>query len=97
MDVNQEGNLSRMNSSATSDIMSPSGGSPSMHRCSSRRFHRTDPFLIGVAGGTASGKTTVCDQIMQRLHDQCVVILAQDSFYRCLTEEEKKNVKGEER
>jgi hypothetical protein len=63
-------------------------------------------FLIGVAGGTASGKTTVsvciarsgyattspvthsiwyllhscvqvCDRIMQRLHDQCVVMLAQ--------------------
>ena len=23
-----------------------------------------EPFLIGVAGGTASGKTTVCDLIM---------------------------------
>ena len=28
-------------------------------------------------GGTASGKTTVCDLIMQRLHDQCVVMLSQ--------------------
>ncbi|KXZ55679.1 hypothetical protein GPECTOR_2g1229 [Gonium pectorale] len=46
------------------------------------------PFLIGVAGGTASGKTTVCDRIMQRLHDQCVVMLSQDSFYRTLTPEE---------
>lgn len=35
------------------------------------------PFIIGVAGGTASGKTTVCDKIMQRLHDQCVVMLSQ--------------------
>ena len=47
-----------------------------------------------VAGGTASGKTTVCDQIMQRLHDQCVVMLSQDSFYRGLTPEECKNIKG---
>lgn len=46
------------------------------------------------AGGTASGKTTVCDQIMQRLHDQCVVMLSQDSFYRGLTPEECKNIKG---
>lgn len=45
-------------------------------------------------GGTASGKTTVCDQIMQRLHDQCVVMLSQDSFYRGLTPEECKNIKG---
>ncbi|KAF5841095.1 uracil phosphoribosyltransferase-domain-containing protein [Dunaliella salina] len=51
------------------------------------------PFIIGVAGGTASGKTTVCDCIMQRLHDQCVVMLAQDSFYRSLTQEEMAKVK----
>jgi hypothetical protein len=44
------------------------------------------------AGGTASGKTTVCDHIMQRLHDQCVVMLCQDSFYRGLTPEELKDV-----
>ena len=50
--------------------------------------------LLTNAGGTASGKTTVCDQIMQRLHDQCVVMLSQDSFYRGLTPEECKNVKG---
>jgi hypothetical protein len=35
---------------------------------------------------SASGKTTVCDKIIQRLHDQCVVMLNQDSFYRSLTE-----------
>jgi hypothetical protein len=46
---------------------------------------RRCPFVIGVAGGTASGKTTVCDTIVQRLHDQCVVMLNQDSFYRSLT------------
>jgi uridine kinase len=28
----------------------------------------------------------VCDKIIQRLHDQCVVMLNQDSFYRSLTE-----------
>ena len=47
--------------------------------------------LLTSAGGTASGKTTVCDHIMQRLHDQCVVMLSQDSFYRGLTEEEHQN------
>ena len=31
---------------------------------------------------------------MQRLHDQCVVMLSQDSFYRGLTPQECKNVKG---
>lgn len=47
-----------------------------------------EPFLIGVAGGTASGKTTVCDQIIQQLHDHRVVLVNQDSFYRGLTVEE---------
>ena len=45
-------------------------------------------------GGTASGKTTVCDMVKQRLNDQCVVMLSQDSFYRGLTPEELQNVSG---
>lgn len=47
------------------------------------------------AGGTASGKTTVCDLVKQRLNDQCVVMLSQDSFYRGLTPQELENVAGE--
>lgn len=31
----------------------------------------------GVAGGAASGKTTVCDMIIQQLHDQRVVVVNQ--------------------
>ncbi|XP_048129765.1 uridine kinase-like protein 3 isoform X1 [Rhodamnia argentea] len=46
------------------------------------------PFVIGVAGGAASGKTTVCDMIIQQLHDQRVVLVNQDSFYHHLSEEE---------
>ncbi|KAJ6724086.1 URIDINE KINASE-LIKE PROTEIN 3 [Salix viminalis] len=46
------------------------------------------PFVIGVAGGAASGKTTVCDMIIQQLHDQRVVLVNQDSFYHDLTKEE---------
>ena len=53
------------------------------------------PFLIGVAGGTASGKTSVCHQIMKQLElaDSCqkrVVVLSQDSFYKKLELAEKK-------
>lgn len=50
------------------------------------------PFVIGVAGGTASGKTTVCDMIIQQLHDHRVVLVNQDSFYRGLTPEELAHV-----
>ncbi|XP_042908401.1 uridine-cytidine kinase 2-A isoform X2 [Parasteatoda tepidariorum] len=54
------------------------------------------PFLIGVAGGTASGKSTVCQNIMDKVgqysvdHQQRQVIcISQDSFYKELTNEEK--------
>ncbi|PHT45743.1 Uridine kinase-like protein 2, chloroplastic [Capsicum baccatum] len=50
------------------------------------------PFVIGVSGGTASGKTTVCDMIIQQLHDHRVVLVNQDSFYRGLTLDEMKRV-----
>ncbi|XP_023523523.1 uridine kinase-like protein 3 isoform X1 [Cucurbita pepo subsp. pepo] len=46
------------------------------------------PFVIGVAGGATSGKTTVCDMIIHQLHDQRVVLVNQDSFYHYLTSEE---------
>ncbi|XP_036198474.1 uridine-cytidine kinase 2 isoform X3 [Myotis myotis] len=61
------------------------------------------PFLIGVSGGTASGKSSVCAKIVQLLgqnevdhHHKQVVILSQDSFYRVLTSEQKaKALKGQ--
>ncbi len=53
------------------------------------------PFIIGVAGGTASGKTTVCDSIIKALgvgKNRRVAIISQDSFYNSLSDEEKRNV-----
>ncbi|KAI1904751.1 hypothetical protein AGOR_G00008920 [Albula goreensis] len=66
-----------------------------------RPRHR--PFLIGVSGGTASGKSTVCAKIMELLgqnkvdhRQRKVVIVSQDSFYRVLTAEQKaKALKGQ--
>ena len=47
------------------------------------------PFMIGVAGGTASGKSTVCKKLMETLGqsdktdvEKKVVSLSQDSFYK---------------
>nr|XP_017496621.2 uridine-cytidine kinase 1 isoform X3 [Manis javanica] len=61
------------------------------------------PFLIGVSGGTASGKSTVCEKIMELLgqnevdhRQRKLVILSQDSFYKVLTAEQKaKALKGQ--
>ncbi|PRP76740.1 uridine kinase [Planoprotostelium fungivorum] len=54
-----------------------------------------EPFIIGVAGGTASGKTSVCDIIVKELGiDQSrVAIISQDCFYKPLTPEQIQNVK----
>lgn len=59
-------------------------------------FETRTPFLIGVAGGTASGKSTVCKKIMEKLgqdsidhRQRQVVCISQDSFYKELTDEEK--------
>ncbi|KAF2292290.1 hypothetical protein GH714_018504 [Hevea brasiliensis] len=50
------------------------------------------PFIIGVAGGTASGKTTVCNMIISQLHDQGVLLINQDSFYHSLSNEQLERV-----
>ena len=55
---------------------------------------RAPPLLIGVAGGTASGKTTVCYKISQVMADDRVAIISMDNFYRPLTAEEKASVDG---
>ena len=36
---------------------------------------RRAPFLIGVAGGTASGKSTVCEKIMENLRQMHQVMM----------------------
>ena len=43
-------------------------------------------LIIGIAGGTGSGKTTVVQQIMNELPATEVGIISQDSYYRETTE-----------
>mmetsp|Transcript_4458 Transcript_4458/g.6542 ORF Transcript_4458/g.6542 Transcript_4458/m.6542 type:complete len:264 (+) Transcript_4458:762-1553(+) len=50
-------------------------------------------FIIGVCGGSASGKTTVCKEIIKKLKGKSVEILSQDSFYKSLTPEQKEMAK----
>jgi uridine kinase len=42
------------------------------------------PFVIGIAGGTGSGKTTVARRIYESLHLDSAVFLDQDSYYKDL-------------
>lgn len=39
-------------------------------------------MIIGIAGGTGSGKTTVVNKIVKNISDNSVAVLAQDSYYK---------------
>ena len=49
-------------------------------------------FIIGIAGGTGSGKTTVVKKLIERLPKGEVVVIPQDSYYK-----DSSNVPAEER
>ena len=40
------------------------------------------PFLLGVAGGTGSGKTTVARAILEAVGRERIAFIQQDSYYR---------------
>ncbi|HJH10784.1 MAG TPA: uridine kinase, partial [Metalysinibacillus jejuensis] len=40
------------------------------------------PIVIGIAGGSCSGKTTVTQTIKQTFHNQSVVVIEQDYYYK---------------
>lgn len=42
------------------------------------------PFIIGVAGGSGSGKTTVVNHIIERVGAENLVLIQHDSYYRDL-------------
>lgn len=70
--------------------------STSYSTCNGSGYTKT-PFMIGVSGGTASGKTTVCERIIEAVTghrdfgtERKVISLSQDSFYRELTQSESK-------
>ncbi|CAG11268.1 unnamed protein product, partial [Tetraodon nigroviridis] len=48
-----------------------------------------EAFVIGLCGGSASGKTTVARKIIEALDVPWVVLLSMDSFYKVLSAEEQ--------
>jgi uridine kinase len=40
------------------------------------------PFVIGIAGGTGSGKTTVAHAIVKRVGEERIAFLSHDAYYR---------------
>lgn len=43
------------------------------------------PLVIGIAGGTGSGKTSVTNKILERLDQKDVVVIQHDSYYKDLS------------
>lgn len=40
------------------------------------------PLLIGITGGTGSGKSTVSKEILKSIHEKNVITIEQDSYYK---------------
>ncbi|SAM03094.1 hypothetical protein [Absidia glauca] len=59
--------------------------------CSSGRRadgSNTETYVIGIAGGSGSGKTSVAERILKNLNVPWVVIISMDSFYNVLSREQ---------
>ncbi|RZV56433.1 MAG: uridine kinase, partial [Flavobacteriaceae bacterium] len=39
-------------------------------------------LILGIAGGTGCGKTTVVNQIVEELRNEEVEVISQDSYYK---------------
>lgn len=55
-----------------------------------------EPFVIGLCGGSASGKTTVANKIIEQLGVPWVCMLSLDSFYKVLNAEQHEAAKRNE-
>ena len=42
----------------------------------------TTPFIIGVAGGSGSGKTTVTRKVLETIGAEMAAVIVQDDYYR---------------
>lgn len=65
-------------------------GGPEVRRKLSEYSKQSNSYIIGLAGGTASGKSTFCKRLMEGLKGK-VLVVGMDSFYKGLTEDEKKD------
>lgn len=45
----------------------------------------TPPLIIGIAGGTGSGKTTVANAILARVGAEAIAVIPHDAYYKDLT------------
>ena len=46
----------------------------------------SNPLLIGISGGTGSGKTRFTKELISRFNDTSLICISQDSYYKDLSE-----------
>ena len=66
-----------------------------MNEVTGRGGNFMKPILIAIAGGTASGKTTVVEEIINHFQSEEVEVICQDNYYKQLNEislEERKKI-----
>ncbi|XP_062565916.1 uridine-cytidine kinase-like 1 [Armigeres subalbatus] len=60
-------------------------GRPPWYNCAGQQV---EPFVIGICGGSASGKTTVAQKIIESLDVPWVTLLSMDCFYKILNQKQ---------
>jgi len=48
---------------------------------------KTMPYIVGIAGGSASGKTTFITKLKKHYHNGQLCIISQDHYYKALSEQ----------
>src|SRR3970040_924518 len=52
----------------------------------SAKWPKAGPLIIGIAGGSGSGKTTIAESIVHAIGPESVVLIQQDAYYRDQTD-----------
>ena len=53
---------------------------------------KNKPYIIGITGGSASGKTSLSIEIFKTLELQDCLLISMDSYYRVISDEERSNL-----
>lgn len=49
----------------------------------------TKPYVVGISGGSASGKTFLLEQLFSQLPDDRLTLISQDNYYKPLKEQKR--------